>query len=642
MGEDIHDDQGYLAAPEPIDMNAGGVTDKDIQDFLAYRDRLNAAKNSGRDRVTTASNSPSADRLTAASRGVIDLTSDSNAMMDSVGDSLIPSRARRIDPTHQDNDGQRQAPNDSVFGTDTSLSSESSVTYAPGARVNSSSDNRLTCSSSGALFSDSNTDETPKDIFTSSRRVIDTAAEYDRQATRVRHVSPKAKPKGRTKAKVPRGRNILLTNYQPKQKRRENTGAGPPTQHQNTRFEMTMPATHPSFRTETAFGRPPMATGQRQLWTPSEAQPRARLNQQRQEAQRRHGRSGPLSGHQQQSSHQQRREAQGRHDRNGPFMSKNTSQSRTTGMPGTNQARGTRNPRDRRQTNARSGHKERFVIPSTMCLVYKDELRQQCPKLNIRSERFGDYQVARLPKRTPCSHIRRHRHDDEWASLDCDKFRISFCTACNKEGKTNALCYNHLECHFHGYFYSIPNNYMGVWRYGGCFPRIERLKHTEGFSMYNLRKLHRSKKQDWYEEMREAGYDEPWKTTWVCAFEDDPTNTKIFWRSILEDPDLLLLPNFHNRGDAKVSRDIEYDAIFAMSTYNKDRCIRNHHRMQCWMQDAKHRQLPQDMIVKIFAFIQPTPEHKDAISGHRHNHFILPSTARLERSIQLMLRRYDN
>ena len=72
MGEDIHDDQGYLAAPEPIDMNAGGITDKDIQDFLTYRDRLNAAKNSRRDRVTTASNSPSADRLTAASRGVID------------------------------------------------------------------------------------------------------------------------------------------------------------------------------------------------------------------------------------------------------------------------------------------------------------------------------------------------------------------------------------------------------------------------------------------------------------------------------------------------------------------------------------------------------------------------------------------
>ena len=411
---------------------------------------------------------------------------------------------------------------------------------------------------------------------------------------------------------------------------------------------MTVPTTHPSFRTETAFRQPPdpsfrtetafrqppKSAGKRQLWTQDQTQPRAKLNQQRQEAQGRQSRNGPLSGRQQQYGHQQRQEAQRRHQ-NGPFMSRNTSQARTTRMPETGQARGTRHPRGVNQI-----HNERFVIPSTMCLVYKAELRQQCPKTDIRTERFGTHQLARLPKRTTCSHARRHRGDNPWASLSCDKFRRTFCTACSKEGRTNALCYNHLECEFHGWSYSIPNNYVGVWRYRGCFPRMENLKHTEGFRMYNLKKLRN--KQDWYEEMKAAGFSKPWKTTWLCTFEDDPTNTRIFWRSILENPDLLLLPDFHNRDDEKVSRDIEYDAIFTMSTYNKDRCIRNHHRMQCWMQETRHRQLPQDMFVNIFEFIQPTPEHKDAISGHEHNHFILPNTARLGRSIQLMMSRYDN
>ena len=262
-------------------------------------------------------------------------------------------------------------------------------------------DDRLTCSSGGAFFSDSNTDDTTRDIFTNSRRVRDTAAEYDREATRMRHVNTKVKPKGRQKVKTPRGRHVQLTSYQPQQQRREHTGAKPTTQHQDTHFEMTVPTTHPSFRTETdlqaaSTHRGLAPAGKRQLWTQDQTQPRAKLNQQRQEAQGRQSRNGPLSGRQQQSGHQQRQEAQRRH-RNGPFMSRNTSQARTTRMPETGQARGTRHPRGVNQINARGGHKERFVIPSTMCLVYKDELRQQCPKADIRSERFGDIPASKTP-----------------------------------------------------------------------------------------------------------------------------------------------------------------------------------------------------------------------------------------------------
>ena len=123
------DDEVHLTVPRTIPMNSGGFTEAPIQEFVTYRDRLNAAKNpagtdvqklaarkdrpttassssrrdrvttasssSRRDRVTTASNSPPVDRLTTASRGdVIDLTADSSVMMASVGDSLIHNHAR--------------------------------------------------------------------------------------------------------------------------------------------------------------------------------------------------------------------------------------------------------------------------------------------------------------------------------------------------------------------------------------------------------------------------------------------------------------------------------------------------------------------------------------------------------------------
>ena len=168
----------------------------------------------------------------------------------------------------------------------------------------------------------------------------------------MRHVNTKGKSKGRSKAKLPRGRNVPLTQYQPKQ--RDHTGARLATQQDDTHFEMTMP---------------PTTTGKRQVWSPDETQPRPRLSQQRQEAQRRHGRNGPFGSRGADQTRTTRSTDQTR-------TTRSANQTRTTRMPGTGQTGGTHHPRDLNRINPRGGHKERFVILNTMCLVYKDELRR--------------------------------------------------------------------------------------------------------------------------------------------------------------------------------------------------------------------------------------------------------------------------
>lgn len=281
-----------------------------------------------------------------------------------------------------------------------------------------------------------------------------------------------------------------------------------------------------------------------------------------------------------------------------------------------------------------------------MCLVYVNELKQQVPNIRFGLEKFGDYPVARLPERMRCGYRRDPRREhDAWAYRECDEYRLSFCTACAKEGRTNALCYKHLDCKYHGFSYSIPDSYLGVWQYPGCWPRIEGSVQTQGFNLFNLDRMKMKHRLDWEDEMKEAdpvAYPKPEKVKWVCAFTDDPTGLKIFWQSILKNPELLLLHDFHRRDDPQVSHWIEYDAIVAMSTYGKDRCVRNHHRMQSWLQKPAHRHLPLDMIVYIFEFFQPTLDHMDPISAHPSNRFILPNRARLKRYLFDMMTRYDD